>query len=54
VQQLKDVSLIALDHLDSLNVVQLKLETILIQEYVKQDEGGNVKWLLKKMLVITK
>jgi len=31
--------------LDRLNVVQLKLGTILIQEYVKQDEDGNVKWL---------
>jgi len=28
---------------------------ILIQEYVKQDEGGNVKWLVeKKTLVIIK
>ena len=42
---LTDVSLIALDHLDNLKEVQLKLETILIQEYVKQDEDGNVKWL---------
>ena len=40
-KRLKDVSLIALDLLDSLKEVQLKLGMILTQEYVKQDEGGS-------------
>ena len=34
--------------LGQLKGVLQKQETILIQEYVKQDEGGNVKWQLEK------